>query len=515
MKYTELDLPFDEAENYLSRSNKNKLTKFFYPGEYFEKVKADTTYYIIGEKGSGKTAYSVYFCNNAVEKIHSKRYVISVDEYSKIIRMKNEGKLNYTHYITLWKAVVLIKLFASIDQNEISIMWGSKAYKKIKDLLTKNRFTNFTQDSFSPVSYMDNESFTAEQHCDLDAKAISSGIKSSTAYSNQLSLNQHVYFDNWTKFINDIIDDIISLRLNNHHYLFIDGIDSRPSDIPYEEYKECVYPLVRAVYEINTEILSRIKDRNKGRLQVILLSRPDIFLRAGLSNPGSKINDNAVFLNWGFFKEEQYSTSPIYALINSVLKTDDNSNKCVGWDRFFNYSPNSFVSILRNTTAKPRDFIKMLQIIQSQCKAEGIDTPSKSIVESDYVKRAYSTYFVDSLRTAFSFYYKENDIDYIFGFIKDIRKIKFTFSQFKEEYDKSPYLETLSNIFKNANDLLKLLFDFNMICIVEKGPYYRWKYRELTIANYNCALPVETLKPSTCFRFHPALEKEFGLYLNN
>lgn len=116
MKFTELELPFDEAENYLSRSNKSKLTEFFYQGEYFEKVKADTTYYIIGEKGSGKTAYSVYFCNNAVERIRSKRYVISVDEYSKIIRMKCEGKLNYTHYVTLWKAVILIKLFASIEK---------------------------------------------------------------------------------------------------------------------------------------------------------------------------------------------------------------------------------------------------------------------------------------------------------------------------------------------------------------------------------------------------------------
>ena len=52
-----------------------------------------------------------------------------------------------------------------------------------------------------------------------------------------------------------------------------------------------------------------------------------------------------------------------------------------------------------------------------------------------------------------------------------------------------------------------------MICIVEKGPYYRWKYRELTIANYNYSLSVETLSLSTCFRFHPALEKEFALYL--
>lgn len=196
MKFTELELPFDEAENYLSRSNKSKLTEFFYPGEYFEKVKADTTYYIIGEKGSGKTAYSVYFCNNTVERIRSKRYVISVDEYSKIIRMKCEGKLNYTHYVTLWKAVILIKLFASIEKNEVSSLWGSNSYKKIKDLLSENQFTNFTQESFSPIYYMDNESFTVEQHVDLNIKPFASGVNGSAAYTDKESLNQQVYFDN-------------------------------------------------------------------------------------------------------------------------------------------------------------------------------------------------------------------------------------------------------------------------------------------------------------------------------
>ena len=109
MKFTELEIPFDEAENYLMPANKEKLNKLFYRDSNFDKLKRETTYYLIGEKGSGKTAYSVYFCNNQFDNIVSKRYVISVDDYSKIIQMKKEGKLNYTHYITLWKAILLIK----------------------------------------------------------------------------------------------------------------------------------------------------------------------------------------------------------------------------------------------------------------------------------------------------------------------------------------------------------------------------------------------------------------------
>ena len=131
-----------------------------------------------------------------------------------------------------------------------------------------------------------------------DNATIGSNLSAETV--NQKTTERYVYEDKWLVFINEIAAELEKLRLRNHHYLFIDGIDTRPSDIPYDEYKECVYPLVRAVYELNSDLLSRIKDRRKGRLQIVLLTRLDIFLKSGLSNAGSKISDNSAFLNWSF-----------------------------------------------------------------------------------------------------------------------------------------------------------------------------------------------------------------------
>ena len=67
MKYADIEFPFDEAENYLQSANKEKMNKFFYKGDVYEKLKRQTTYYLVGDKGSGKTAYSAYFCNNQIE----------------------------------------------------------------------------------------------------------------------------------------------------------------------------------------------------------------------------------------------------------------------------------------------------------------------------------------------------------------------------------------------------------------------------------------------------------------
>ena len=69
--------------------------------------------------------------------------------------------------------------------------------------------------------------------------------------------------------------------------MFIDGLDTRPTDIDYTEYKECIYPLVRAVYDLNNDIFAHIKDRNKGALCPVHYSKNS--MRSSL-NPQNMLN---------------------------------------------------------------------------------------------------------------------------------------------------------------------------------------------------------------------------------
>ena len=248
MNFVDIDIPFDEAENYFKANNREKLNRLFYKDRNFDKLTLDTTYYLIGEKGSGKTTYCAYFCNNTVKNIHSYRYPLSVDDYNKIIQMKKDGKLNYTHYVTLWKAILLTKLLATIKDSEIGFFNGH-IIGNIRSLLNSYNFTKITMDSFSPVSFMDNIKFASGVSGKIGNDLATTEGNLSTETITQKTVEQYVYEDNWLVFINRIADELSRLRLKNHHYLFIDGIDTRPSDIPYEEHKECIYPLVRALYD--------------------------------------------------------------------------------------------------------------------------------------------------------------------------------------------------------------------------------------------------------------------------
>ena len=195
-----------------------------------------------------------------------------MDDYNKIIQMKKEGKLTYTDYVTLWKAALLIKLCASLDKTEISLR-GKFGFLKIENLLNKYNFTRFTEDTFSPISYMDSSEFVESGRL----KAAKGGIEPNVGYSKkkneQDTMQKSIYVDEWVRFINEISQEIERIRLSNTHYLFVDGIDIRPQNIEFESYSECVYSLIRAVYDINFSILSKIKDRKKGRLQIIVLTR--------------------------------------------------------------------------------------------------------------------------------------------------------------------------------------------------------------------------------------------------
>lgn len=60
----DLNLGFGDAENYKQRENKELFNEIFVRNKYLDELLMPSKYFLIGEKGTGKTAYSVYLSNN-------------------------------------------------------------------------------------------------------------------------------------------------------------------------------------------------------------------------------------------------------------------------------------------------------------------------------------------------------------------------------------------------------------------------------------------------------------------
>ena len=156
--------------------------------------------------------------------------------------------------------------------------------------------------------------------------------------------------------------------------------------------------------------------------------------------------------------------------------------------------------------------MKALKILQNLCKTKNCE-PSAELICSDEFQNAYSNYYVDKIRTALSFNYQLQDIENLFTFLKTIRKTSLKKTEFENKYNNFKRKNELEQTFGDFDQILKILFDNDMVCVNFDNRIYRWKYKETTIACYNYTLPIESFNDNTKIVFHWALEKSFSLYL--
>ena len=57
---SQLNLGFIDAENYSKRDNKKMFNDIFVKNVFLDKILEPNRYFLLGEKGTGKTAYSVF-----------------------------------------------------------------------------------------------------------------------------------------------------------------------------------------------------------------------------------------------------------------------------------------------------------------------------------------------------------------------------------------------------------------------------------------------------------------------
>jgi len=84
----ELNFGFSDAENYKRRENKDLFNHIFLRTDSLDKLCESRSFFLIGEKGMGKTAYAVYLSNNDYKNnLASIRYVRET-EYQKFVTLK-------------------------------------------------------------------------------------------------------------------------------------------------------------------------------------------------------------------------------------------------------------------------------------------------------------------------------------------------------------------------------------------------------------------------------------------
>ncbi len=524
LEIDDLFLGSNDAEDYKRKDLKDFFNSIFVKNIFLDKLLTPNTFFLIGEKGTGKTAYAVFLANNEYKNTRSQIKYIRETQYQKFVTLKKEKQLLLSDYTSIWRVILLVLLASNIKkENILSTFSKSEKLYAIKSAIDEYFNNAFSPEIATALQLIENSSVAAG----LIFKAIS--LKGEA--SSQLSFSETKFQTNLQFIERKLIESIMSLKLDLNEYLFIDGIDIRPSGIEYKDYLSCVKGLTEATWSLNNDEFS-ISNGSKGRFKIILLLRPDIFQSIGLQNSTNKILNNSVFLDWRTTYTE-YKNSDLFKLANKLLtynQPSSDTQKIRPYEFFDYYLPwttsstsikreydTPFIEFLRQSYSRPRDIVTILQILQIIQKTK---YPHKSFFiqeafESTEFRKSYSDYLMGSIKDQLSFYYSDENYKMLLHFLATFKgNAEFSYDFYTQKYN-----DFVEYIFAKANELpefiedknrfLQFLYESNLICYFDEGteePLIRWCYRERKISDLS-----PTVEENKRYRFHYGLLKALNL----
>ena len=482
------------------------MAKFFLADDNLSLLIQPQRYFLIGEKGTGKTAYAAYLSTAQYRNFEGHTTFIQQVDYLTMRALAEEHGLKDQDFVSCWELVLLAIAFQKMTKDKATFSVKLPlVFAAAKDILGKLAIADD-----APLGDM----LELLRSCKEAIEIVNEHMKDEAdgrTYSSRGDFRRDV--KSLRQFF---FTAITSVEPRSSNLVFVDGIDVRPSNIPFAEYMTIVKSLVNAIWVLNSERLSTLPERH---LRIVLLIRPDILEGVTLHNLGNKIRDNSVVLDWKT-TYPVYRTSQLFKVADRMLASqqDDLPNFELGatWDHYFPYklfnrardkdepSDEAFIPFLRYSFYRPRDIITLMSIMQKRMIDEGLGGSTqfgKDVIQNHRVRQDYSAYLLSEIKDSLSFYYQIDDYELFLKFFEFLdefveeRTLEFDYDNFVVAYDKllkhaaSVKLE-VPVIFSSADRFLQFLYELNIIAFFSeqrsglgKRPYQRWCFRERSYAN--------------------------------
>lgn len=497
----DLNTGFNDATNYSLRENKQMLNEICVNKDVINQIIPSNTFFLVGEKGTGKTAYSVYMSNNNIANTISSSYFVIETEYQKFVQLKAKKSLALSDYTQIWKVILYLLMSKKINTYVNSRFKPLGLSDKFQALITA--IDEFYCHAFSPEIMT---AITFTENSSLSAQLVNKHVGSiGGERNNATQFSENRYQINLLYLQRKFEEALTGIKLKENHIIFIDGIDVRPQNIPHDEYLDCVRGLANAIWYINSTFFSNIKD-SKGRMKAVLLVRPDIFNMLGMQNQNAKLRDNSILLDWRT-TYPRYRKSELFLLANRLVsyqQTDPlEPGQC--WDYYFPFKTidyfsqeekDSFIRLLRYSLFRPRDIVTMIDILKRSCIANNINAKifSEKDFDSPDFKMDYSTYMLGEIRDQISFYHTTEEYEDFLKFFSYLDgKYKFTYGEFVIAFnlfynDIITKKDPIPKFFGSAEDFLQFLYEQSIICFIQEAEdnsekFISWCHRERNYIN--------------------------------
>jgi hypothetical protein len=413
--------------------------RYFYHVKEVQRIVDGKRSYVIGRKGTGKTAISEHIAGLVDPFIFSEKLSFKHFPFNELYELKNLGYTAPNQYITLWKYIIYSCICRMMAKNEAISNEIQPALKKMY--------------APEPIDSLHRwiKKWTAN---DFSLMILGTGGK--------VSYKESEFKDSWVNRV-DVLESIIAEYADDSkYYIIFDELDEDYKNITDKQQHDNYTHLLTGLFKAVQDIKSVFKT-NRTKIFPVIFLRDDIY--SVITDPDkTKWDDFKIELEWDAKKLQDLLAFRISRAINPdgpKLSFDS------AWRSLFVNGPihyghrqmkeiSVFDFIAGNTHLRPRDFIRYIR----EC-AENSSAGTERI----------STGVVKKMEKSFSSYLKRELVDEIHGVVPDITSVLEIISQIrKETFSEKDFVEIfkakrLEGSIKEGDStfILKILFIFSVI----------------------------------------------------
>ncbi|MBR6363080.1 MAG: hypothetical protein IKR88_07365 [Bacteroidales bacterium] len=397
----------------------------------------DSVFLFLGYKGSGKSALSEHLRIHAesaiVDQQRLKDFPFKLFDKVHLLEDKN------IRYKKIWEWLLCHRVFEDLYNDNDCTVRSRDDVKKVVTL--------FSQEGIFPSA---NLSSLIKKNTTQTISASVKGLNLSQSTSEENVDHDIELLIGYLKSI------ICTIKETSPHLIIIDDLDDilSPNGVQFG---------------IITALINEVKDLNRFfKLQsipvkIIVLCRTDMFDRLPDPNKNKIKQDNSFIFSWYREGINKPDDSDLIRLINIRARLVYPEIKDV-FKTFFpkKYGDSSIYNALLDFTRHtPRDFVQLINHIQSQC---GADTAHLSLEVIEKGIKDYSTeYFKQEIADEMSGYLPGPVVERVFSALSSIRNRDFDFDEFKEKFRYAPHRDDECGNDVEVNDIMRILYECSAI----------------------------------------------------
>ena len=425
------------------------LDKYFLDENFWKKIIDSAIYYVIGRKGTGKSAlYQWVYSNQTKHNVIVSNLSFQDFPFEKLLQLNDLSYSKPNQYQSIWKNIILTEICKMIitDQNNIS----NDDYNNI------NQYLNFLYGNNLQELHKQTTQKVQKTSTGLSYKGITACIdhEANSLFSvmcgNITELNRN---------IESVIRNYLLTSPSVKYVIQFDQLDDNYNKYTNnDDYFQCIISLFKTIYNISQSFR-----RDKIPVKIIGYLRSDIFYSINQYDSESARWDQFKYtINWAIINKNDWYNARLLQLINKRIVSSIEFEKENAFPIIFDKNiigindkgkiQNLFPYIIHRSFHRPRDIIQFCIKIKEQVETD--NTISRIQIEN--AEKEYSLWLLTEIENEIG--PKISNTPILYEFLRELGSYDYSINDFKVKYARFK-----KEILLEPEELLHTLYNIGII----------------------------------------------------